>query len=399
MKKIFLVTIFLITNFILISFSKRNIHVSGRYVPELAAVDEEVIAFMKRWKIPGGAVALVKDGKIVYSRGFGKADENVYTQADHLFRIASLSKPITSAAIMKLVEEGKISTDSKVFGEQGILAGKYGKIKDPRITKITVRDLLQHTAGWDRDGGACGDPMFDCKNISQCMNISTLPDPETIIRYMMRKDLDFEPGSNYAYSNFGYTVLGRIIEKISGMKYEEYVKQCILKPAGITSMQLAGNLYCDRKDNEVMYYDLNGKQLVSSVCEPGKKAPHPYGGFNIEAMDAHGGWIASAADLAKFISSIEGSQTAKRILNKGSVKNMLLPSEANPNYAMGWFVNPRGSYWHTGCLVGSSAMMAHINNGISWVILFNAYPDSDNYFKELDRLMWNALAKVHSWPE
>ena len=398
MKKIFLVSVFLLTNFILISFSRRDIPVSGPFIPELAAVDEEVIAFMKRWKIPGGAVALMKDGKLVYSKGFGKADSNVHMKANQLFRIASLSKPITAVTIMKMIEEGKLSLESKVFDDQGLLAARYGKIKDPRIKNITVQHLLQHTGGWDRETSACGDLMFDCENISKSMNTSMPPGPEVIIRYMLQQNLDFDPGSKYAYSNFGYTILGRIIEKVSGMKYEEYVKKAILEPIGIYTMRLARNLYCEKNADEVKYYDLSSR-VVPSVCEPGRKAAYPYGGFNVEAMDAHGGWLASAQDLARFILAIEGTENIPGILNENSLKKMLLTSVVNGKYSMGWFVNSQGNYWHTGCLIGSSSMMAHLNNGISWVILFNAYPASDTYFKELDRLMWSALAKVNSWPE
>ena len=87
----------------------------------LPGLDKEVKAFMKRWHIPGGSLALVKDGHLLYTQAYGKADTDIPAQPYHLFRIASLSKPITALAILKLQEQGKLKLTDKVFGPKGIL--------------------------------------------------------------------------------------------------------------------------------------------------------------------------------------------------------------------------------------------------------------------------------------
>src|SRR5207253_9317336 len=137
------------------------------------------------------------------------------------FRIASLSKPITSAAILLLVQRGKLNLDQRVFD---LLSYEPlpGETVDPRLATITMRNLLEHSGGWNRD--TTFDPMF---MMSVPIAVATgTPAPATtdsIIRYMMGKPLQFNPGSDYSYSNFGYSLLGRVIETITGQPYEKFV--------------------------------------------------------------------------------------------------------------------------------------------------------------------------------
>jgi CubicO group peptidase (beta-lactamase class C family) len=370
------------------------------YIPELETVDEDFITFMQKWNIPGGSAALVKDGRLVYSRAFGYAESNITTKPSHLFRIASLSKPITSIAVMKLIQEGKLHMEDEIFGTKGILNDSiYLNIPDPRVLQITLKELLQHSGGWDRETSPLGDPMFNPDGIAQAMNIAAPADQISIIRYVLQKSLDFTPGTAYAYSNFGYNVLGRVIEKVTGELYEEYVKNNILYPLQIFDLDLAKNYYEERNENEVQYYldPLNSPLMLSSDSQDWN--PSACGGFNIEAMDAHGGWLASASSLARLLTAVDGFESQPDILNKDILLLMSSPSATNPSYANGWFVNSQGNWWHTGSLPGTSAMLARLNNGIIWVILFNKRSDEINYFSELDQLMWTALSKIKVWPD
>src|SRR5690606_27213462 len=112
------------------------------------------------------------------------------------------------------------------------------------------------------------------------------------------------PGTQSQYSNFGYCVLGRVIEKISGTTYEDYVQTNILAPLGINTMQLGYNLLANQLPKEVNYYDYPGAPMAVSVYDNSTSVPWPYGGFNLEFMDAHGGWVASAEDLLKLVCAI-----------------------------------------------------------------------------------------------
>jgi N-acyl-D-amino-acid deacylase len=122
-----------------------------------------------------------------------------------------------------------------------------------------------------------------------------------IIRYMLARPLDFDPGKMYAYSNFGYCLLGRVVEAVSGETYEDYVREEVLKPMGIHDMRIGKSLLEGRAPREVRYGQ--GEPLMlKSIFGPklGELVPAPYGTSCIEAMDAHGGWIASSVDLARF---------------------------------------------------------------------------------------------------
>lgn len=160
---------------------------------------------MKARHVPGGALAVVKDGRLVYAKGYGWADreKKAPVTPTSLFRIASVSKPITAVAVMKLIEEGRLDLDARAF-DIVRLPPVFTKRKkpDPRSKRVTVRQLLQHTGGWDRDKSF--DPMFRPVEIAEAVGVPPPAPPEAVIRYMMGQPLDFAPGARYAYSNFDY---------------------------------------------------------------------------------------------------------------------------------------------------------------------------------------------------
>ena len=375
---------------------------TGQFVQEMINVDKVFSDFMNDRNIPGGSIAVVKDGRLVYARGFGYANKesNELVKPDHLFRIASVSKPITSIAIMKLIDDGAITINSKVFGTAGILSGpNYNNILDPRVKSITVRHLLHHTSGWgfiNRDG----DPMFLNRHIARQIGENPPVGSGTIIKFMLRtQTLNNEPGTDYFYSNFGFCVLGRIIEKISGKSYENYIKTELLNPLGITEMQLGQNLYENKAPNEVKYYDFPGAPLVNSVYGIGERVPFPYGGFNIEAMDSHGGWIASVIDLVKLLVAVDGYDTKPDILSQASIQLMTTPSTANSGYGMGWAVNQWENWWHIGDLPGTSSILVRTSNGLGWAALFNTRPsNSQDFVGQMDNMVWEAIKGIDEWP-
>jgi N-acyl-D-amino-acid deacylase len=332
-------------------------------VAEAQAYDRFFNDLMQRYEIPGGAVAVTRNGKVVLSKGYN-------VKPDALFRIASISKPFTAVAILKLVEQGKLRLDDKAFTEPAA---------DPRYAGITIRQILHHTAGWDRD--ASYDPMF-----------RGLGAPPDIIRHMLTQQLDFDPGTKYAYSNFGFCILGRIIERFSGLSYQEFVRREVLTPAGITRMKVGRSAASDEAAGEVRYFS--------------KGPMSPYGGFNLEAMDAHGGWIASAVDLVKFINAIDGRGDVKPLLTKRSIEELTsrpappLPQNEPAWYGLGIQVRPAGkdaNWWHTGSLPGTTTILVRTHHGAAWAALFNARPAGQNKLPaELDRGLWQAY-EATSW--
>jgi len=297
---------------------------TGDANPATASFDRIIPELMHKYQVPGGAVAVMKDGRLIMARGYGLADRESRqpVEPDSLFRIASLSKAITSATTLKLVEEGRLTLDSKAFQILNNLRPPSGSRVDRRIYEITIRNLLQHSGGWDRDKSF--DPMFRSDEITRSLGVPAPAKPDDIIRYMMGQPLQFAPGTRYAYSNFGYCVLGRVIEKITGQTYEAYVINNTLGPAGITCMRIGHTLARERAPREVHYYEYPGAELTRSVFpNQRQEVPWPYGGWYIEAMDSHGGWIASAVDLLRFIDEVDGHSNHRQLLRKPVIETMV----------------------------------------------------------------------------
>jgi CubicO group peptidase (beta-lactamase class C family) len=384
---------------------------TGTGMPGMASLDQRVRDLMRQYGIPGGAVAVVRDGKLIYARGFGYADAESKTpvQSDALFRIASVSKPITGAAVMKLVEDGKLRLDDRVAPIIADLKPAPGATVDPRWEQITIRHLLNHTGGWDRgkpNGGF--DPMFQSGIAAAAVAAPAPASAETIIRYMKGMPLDFDPGTKWVYSNFGYDILGRVIERLSGMPYEEFVRTRVLQPAGANRTRVGKTRLRDALADEVKYYypgaSLNWP-LVQSVF-PGEGAvPANYGGYYLEATDSHGGWVSSTVDLLRFVTRVDGRASPPDILSPQLVVAMTdtgatTCADGSCYYAAGWWVHPvqgDATWWHGGDYPGTKAMLVRSSTGISWVALFNTGAPS-SLVNELETALWGALAGVTSFP-
>jgi len=363
------------------------IAVTGEAVAGLEPFDELFTSFLAEHKIPGAAVCISRNGEIIYARGFGLADvdANQPVNPGALFRVASVSKPITGVAVMQLVERGKVSLDDNPF----VILGYEETLSEPdvdaRLKQITIRHLLHHTAGWDRDQSF--DPMFQYRRISQTMKVDSPPPHRAIIEFMLRQPLQFDPGSRYAYSNYGYCVLGRVIEKITGQTYEQYVQEHVLKPVGVTAMRIGRSLPEDRADGEVCYYD-SERRDGAPVRAPDRRVPRPYV-IDHEVMDSHGAWIASAIDLVKFADALNDPDNSP-LLSAESIATMFAPPEGVAGheengsvkaayYGCGWMVRPvggtggRGSAntWHMGLINGTSTLLVRRHDGLNWAVLFN----------------------------
>ncbi len=391
--------------------------VTGITESQVAPFDDLLTTFIAEHKIPGAAVAVARHGRLVYSRGFGYAVVETQTPVDPsaLFRIASISKPVTAIAVLQLVEQGKLGLDERAFDKlrDDATLEPYGT-PDLRMATITVRQLLQHTGGWDRD--VSFDAMFRPIEIARVLNTNPPAGQADVIRYMGGQPLDFKPGERYAYSNYGYCVLGRLIEKVSGQRYEEFVKEHVLKPLGITRMQLGKTLRDGRAAGEVCYYEAD-EHRGPAVVGPdlGKDVPLPYGTWHLEAMDAHGGWIASAVDLVRFASAFDDPEHCP-ILTSAMIAEMFArpeglaghDAEGKPKpsyYGLGWSVRPQMNRpgftaWHTGSLDGTSTILVRRYDGLAWAILFNTRNSAQEKApaRLIDPLMHVAASKVQVWP-
>jgi CubicO group peptidase (beta-lactamase class C family) len=354
---------------------------SGATSQQRAEMGRIAADFRKQFSVPATSIAISRNGQFVYDQAIGIADAANLVQArqDSLFRIASVTKPITSVAIFSLIEQGRLNLNDKVFGPSGVLGTKYGKLPyKPFITDITVDHLLTHTSGgWPNDST---DPMF--RNPSW--------DQTKLINWTLANlPITSPPGTHWAYSNFGYCLLGRVIEQVTAEPYHSWVRTNILGPCGISTMQIARNKESDSANNEVVYY--------------GQSSEEPYK-LNITRMDSHGGWIASSTELVQFLNHVAGAPGIPALLKPETIKTMTTPAPAYPagdaRYARGWMVhnNGAGNWWHNGSLPGTTSLMVSTPTGMCWAALCNTRTEpKDQINTALDQMMWNIIRTVPSW--
>jgi CubicO group peptidase (beta-lactamase class C family) len=364
---------------------------------EYAGVEKTVNAFMRKWSIAGASVAIAKDGKLVYARGFGYADtaSKDETQPYNQFRIASISKLITAVGIMKLKEEGRLSLNDKVFGPDGILNDPYfSNPKDKRVYGITIAHLLSHQAGWSQ---RYGDQMFMPSVIANKMGTRLPIDTKTIVRFALDKRLQYTPGSGRAYSNLGYSILGLIIEKVTGMPYGDYINQAILQPLGIYDMTIAGNLVSEKAPYEVTYYEPSDVSLKPSIYGTGEMVTPSYGGNDIKSLGGAGAWLATAPDLMRLLLAVDGFQSRPDILSDESIRFM---TDNNNGYApVGWKATVMdGTWWRTGSFPGSAGMMKRQSDGLSWVVLFNSSAwNGPEIYSYINNMMYRVVSQFKSF--
>lgn len=371
------------------------------------SIDSAIVNFKQKWKIPGISVAIAKDGRLFYAKGFGYADtltkEPVTTNS--LFRIASCSKTITAIAIMKLIENNRLGLDDKVFGEHGILNdAKYLNIADSNVYKITVKNLLQQTAGWiNVDIIGDNDAAYALKT----------PIPAGIddnIIYILQQKLDFPPSTAYRYSDFNYLFLGEIISKIVKKDHTEYILSEILHPIGVYTTIPGKSTLAERAVNEVVYYDYFG-QTRESVFDTTQIAPQSYT-CNIVPMISSGGWISRPIDMVKIVLSIDGLDSPADILTKKSVALMTtVPGNIKTRYGMGMVVTKKNAWTHSGEWTwGTSAVWYKTVDNICYAITCNTLPtihatEEEQYsaLKVYDRDMTEfllpELGKIKSYPD
>jgi CubicO group peptidase (beta-lactamase class C family) len=351
-------------------------------------------SFMDKFDVPGLSVAIARHGRIVYREPFGFADRDrgEKLSSDHLFRIASVSKTLTAVAIFTLVQSSQLRLHDRAFGtaedfkerdslyRRPILGTDYGTTPYRQyIEKITVDDLLMHTSGgWEKGSF---DPMF-CKYEKKKERKKEIKDiVDWTINY---RPLDYPPGEHWAYSNFGYCILGRIIEAKTNLAYEEYVRRAVLEPSGIKDMRIGCSKREERVPDEVVYYGQNGED--------------PYD-IRLERMDSNGGWIATPTDLVRFAVNVFSDK--HQILDTDSIDLMTEPCPVNAAYARGWGIGKDGSWNHSGSLPGTSAVIAWTppkHGGLCWAAIANTRrPPEETTNRALSDMAGNMAQQVNDW--
>jgi D-alanyl-D-alanine carboxypeptidase len=339
-----------------------------------AEIDSIVEKFMKKYDMPGLSLAIAKNDSLLYVKGYGYADISTQREVtdSSLFRIGCLSQPITAMAILKLVEQGKIFPDEKVFGKKGILGNDYGsKPYDARVDQITVKELLDHYAGWENEDNTLLNSSLSASQMLRLV-LDSVP-------------LQSVPGKNFNFSYLGYVILGKIIEKVTGKPYAEYIHTEILAPAGDTDMKIAGSKIQDRKKNEVTHY-------VRTFWNDNYEDDEYYT-QNISNMQAACGWLASAKDLLTLLVRVDRFRYKPDIFNDSIMNIMLTPYDSSSHFSGGWWSNNKFNNWFAlGDYWATPAEMARADNGYCWVMLTNKAPQHLGADDDLDKMIWEIIS-------
>ena len=340
-------------------------------VQELAGLDRKMKNYMRKWFIKGGSLAIMRNDSLVYAKGYGWAEEEkgIPMEPGHIMRMASVSKLITAVGVMVLQDKGMLSIKDTVFGPSGILQGTQldSLIKDKNCHKITVEHLLRHQAGFYRD------PLFSSRDIMHLMQLDHAPEADDYFRFVLPKKLRFQPGEWQRYSNFGYLLLSRIIEEVSGKSYEDFIKEDVLRPAGVYDMHIAGIYYDDKRENEVRYYTHEGDgKFIEEYNNSGRIVERCYGGNNIPMLSGAGAWCGSPAELARLVASIDGRNEVPDIISKEAVEEMTGYYDKD-TFSLGWNdTHPAKGWSRTGTLSGTTALVKYFPDGECWILITNS---------------------------
>ncbi len=364
-------------------------------------MERQITRWMNRNNIRGASLAIMKDERLIYGKGFGWADKEAEEPAEtgSLYRIASASKLITAVGIMKLCDKGLLRLDDRVFGPDGILCDSvFLDIRDRRATKITVRQLLNHTSGFSR---RMGDPMFRAADIIEWEELDHAPSTDELIAFQLRQRLRDVPGGSAQYSNVGYLVLSRIVEKVSGVDYETFMQREVLRPAGCYDMHIARNYYEERYAGEVKYYGHAPEDSIPSYDGSGRMRLREYGGNNITGLQGAGAWVCSAVELLRLVASVDGRPGVPDVLSPKSVAEMKRLARKG-DFALGWsrYEPKTGRLIRTGTMSGTCAYVELLPDGLSYVLITNTsnYRGA-SFTNSIGRTIRDAMARVEAWPE
>jgi len=277
-----------------------------------SAIEKAVSSFMSANNVPGIGAAVVLEGEPVWSAGFGMADLEDFAPvtSSTLFRLGSISKPITATAILQLWERGKLDLDAPVQ--------KYCPAFPQKEWPITARELLGHRGGvrhYNPDGK--GDIPEDSARHFASM--------EESLQIFAADPLVAKPGREFHYSTYGYTLLGCVLEGAASQKYVDYVRDNVFGPAGMDHTQ-ADDFFAIIQHRTRWYHkDKSGVVHNAGVLDSSYKIPG-------------GGLISSADDMARFEAAILADKLLRRP-TRDLLWTNLQPTEGKPSrYALGWFV-------------------------------------------------------------
>ncbi len=359
-----------------------DIPIAGLEVPELALVEQAMLDVMESEKIGAGMLAVMRHGVPIYHRSFGWRDEarTEPLPIDSMMRLASITKPLTAAAIRSLVRPGVFSLSDKVFDTTGNGNGLLDHVPfgtpDPRVNDMTVLHLLRHQGGWDR--GVAGDHTYRERQIASEMGLTSPPGRDATMRWILGKPLQFAPGTDSAYSNIGYMALGLISEKLTGKPHIEVLRERVFGPMGVDPNDVIhGRTFAADQDPREPFYD--GSPFATNVFFPthsnDRFVDRPYGGWDQEARIGQGAVVATPLAILEFLDHYQVAGN-----NIGGPR----PAPGNWRWS------------HSGGFSGTSTMATQRGDGINFVIMFNKSDTAGELNTRLNDIFGSG--QIRNWP-
>ena len=322
-------------------------------------------------RLPRSSLAIVRDNKLVYARGYGFADKSNDSRASATtrYRQASISKPVTASLLRTLVAKNEVSLDMPVFSFLGVAPA------DPRASSITVRDLRDHRSG------IFGDHFFEAREAAVFYGVSSPPDVDTMVRWTARSWLAADPGSTYKYNNTNYSLLSRVLERLTGRSWIELVREMGAN-IGISSWRLGVSLA--RPYDEAVYSEASPWQETTSVFDskPGIVA-WPYGGYNVESFGGAVSLVSTVIDMARYdLAVARGTIPA--------AEETPIPTKPGWSY----------TYIYDGSMPGHYTFVMRIWNGADLTIIAGAFNhrDAGAIDNSINQRMLDAYAATAAWP-
>lgn len=311
--------------------------------------------------VPGLSAAVVQGDQVVWAQGFGTADleQGTMVRAESVFRIASISKPITAVAVMQLVERGLVLLDDPI---QKFVPSFPRKPQG----EVRIRHLLSHTSGIRHYRG------------NEFSLAESFPTLDRAIAVFRNDPLEFAPGDQYLYSTYGYNLLQGVVESVTGRSFDDYLRSAIFTPAGMTSTSL-------ERPQEIVRHRV--RQYVRGSA-PFTLLNAPY--VDLSVKWAGGGIISTASDIARFDIALNQG----RLLRADSLERMYTSARLNSGtltgYGLGWMVSqqgPRQFIAHSGGAMGGTTLLLREPKARTSAVVF-ANLDNVSRLRELaDQLM------------
>ena len=355
----------------------RVMSASGQVVPELGMFDNWVEDWMKQNDARSASLAIVKDGRLVLTRGYTFAEVDYpATQPTSLFRTASTSKPLTAISMYQHFERMPATVGPNSLMTQYLnMAGAL----EPNTSNVTLFHLLTHQGGWDRNisGDSTGQDVTVASDLGVPFPLTKFDTRNWVTQNVL---MDFVPGFDSQYSNYGMSLVGQVIESLNqGVPYEDVVRRDIFAPLGITRPSIAGSLIQDIRPGEVRYHNKPVAINRSVMTNDRPWVPEQYGGLNIGKRDSHGGWVMAAPDYAKVLAAFASANNP--LMTQTTADAMFATAPGFAPQASAWFTysnfdDGRGGNVqvsaHNGGQPGTSTLVARRADGISFVLFTNS---------------------------